>query len=100
MDFYLEIIIDKGTLHIKRHTYKHNFASVIDIKIKRQLGPPIQDSLLMLKVSMGRWQGCGTVKNFDFKPIDVNVVNKMMKKLKKSSAECCQSLSNNYPMRH
>ena len=44
------------------------------VKTKRQLGPPTQDPLLKVKSAMGRWQGCGSIKSFDFKPIDVKVV--------------------------
>ena len=64
-------------------------------KIKQNLGAPTQDPLLTLKAAMGKWQKCGTISSFDFKPIDVKVVQKIMRKMNKSSAECSNGLSNN-----
>ena len=61
------------------------------VRIKQNLGPPTQDPLLTLKAVMGKWVSCGQIRSFSFQPISVKVVKKIIKKMKKSGAECSLS---------
>lgn len=64
-------------------------------RIKENLDAQTQDPLLKLRAVIGKWQKCGQIKSFSFRPIDMNVVQKIIKRMNRSGAECSLGLSNN-----